>query len=177
MQHRPYNSAALNEFNIDNFAGNWIAGFTDVGEGTFPEKRWQNIVQFDTGHFENQISMQSSFGNGYLPEIHLRSKYAGGENQSWTNWNKIVTNSDLQWEVVTHNTEPSNHQVDGKTLFKVEYTANKQIVGFAPMQPNLIIHGIYRNSAEIDYLIVTNSSGENIPNIEINVKVLFANFS
>lgn len=101
MQHRPYNSTALNEFNIDNFAGNWIAGFTDVGEGTFPEKRWQNIVQFDTGHFENQISMQSSFGNGYLPEIHLRSKYAGLENQSWTNWNKIVTNSDLQPKQIT----------------------------------------------------------------------------
>ena len=95
----------------------------------------------------------------------------------WVGWSSYVTKNDLQWEVITHNTEPSYHQVDGKTLFKVEYTMNKQIVGFAPMQPNLIIHGIYRNSAEIDYLIVTNSSGENIPNIEINVKVLFANFS
>ena len=138
-----------------------------------PENSWY-IIQCIVPHWSDtmRIKAYATWSN---------SVYVCNLNQSTGemafNWEKLISNSDLQWEVVTHNTELSNHQVDGKTLFLVEYTANKQIVGFAPMQPNLIIHGIYRNSAEMDYLIVTNGSGENIPNIEINVKVLFANFS
>lgn len=91
MKHLPFNTADLNPFNIDDTKGNWIAGFTETGEGTYLEKWWQNIAQFDTQHFRSQLSIKSFADASGIPRLGIRSWWGG----NWTNWNPLVTNSDL----------------------------------------------------------------------------------
>ena len=91
MKHLPFNGTDLNTINIDDASGNFVAGFTnDVTEGTFPNKSWQNIVQFDTYHFRSQFSVTSD-GRGGHPKPAIRSWWGS----VWSDWYSLVTNSDL----------------------------------------------------------------------------------
>ena len=91
MKHLPFNGTDLNTINIDDASGNFVAGFTnDVTEGTFPNKNWQNIVQFDTCHFRSQFSVTSD-GRGGHPKPAIRSWWGS----IWSDWYSLVTNSDF----------------------------------------------------------------------------------
>ncbi len=98
MKHLPFNNmGALNAFNIDEQAGNWISGFANENmEGTFPHTGWQNVIQFDTSHFRSQLSFDTNPLNS--KDLYLRNKWAN--DTDWQSWNKIITNSDFKSTLV-----------------------------------------------------------------------------
>ena len=124
MKHLPFNGTDLNTINIDDASGNFVAGFTnDVTEGTFPNKSWQNIVQFDTYHFRSQFSVTSD-GRGGHPKPAIRSWWGS----VWSDWYSLVTNNDLQPQKIE------------ATTYNLEYIKPEHAFFFAYKASNLVCY-------------------------------------
>lgn len=160
MKHLPFNTTELNPFNIDSTVGNWIAGFTETGEGTYFEKYWQNIMQFDTYHFKSQLAIKSFSTGAGIPRLGVRSWW--GDN--WTNWYPIALSCDLP----IMESKVINPNGKDQVSILLQYETNDSLINVTMASAGIGMIGAYINNLSGKELIVKLTDVCNV-NIRINV--------